>query len=88
MIDYQLVRWYILFPDAEIFENVSKELVGGDWHACYGGEGVDCWAEVLCNKVGRQGGGESFSDFFKAAGSFFQGLVMSGVGDKNGVVSR
>lgn len=39
VIDYQLVKWYILLSDAMIAEDVVEDGVGGNGVAGYGGDG-------------------------------------------------
>ena len=48
VIDYQLVKWYILLADAKMCEDVSEEFVCGDF-AGDGAEGVIGLAEVFAD---------------------------------------
>ena len=55
MIDYQLVKWYILLSDAKAGEDLAEDFVGSDG-AGDGAEVVEGGAEVLGNQVGGDAG--------------------------------
>lgn len=50
MIDYQLVRWYILLSDAKLTEDASQDFVGGDFTED-GTQFADGGAEVFGEEV-------------------------------------
>ncbi len=61
MIDYQLVKWYILLSYAELTKDASEDLVGGDF-AENGTQFADGGTEVFGDEVGGGAGIEAGAD--------------------------
>ena len=75
---------YFLFSDAEIPENISKDLISR-YFADDAAEAVDCFADVLCGEVGRKAGGESFADAEEGSAGIGEGLDVTLVCDQGGI---
>ena len=61
VIDYQLVKWYILLSDAKLTEDASQDFVGGDFTED-GTKFADSGAEVFSEEVGGGAGVEAGAD--------------------------
>ena len=85
MIDYQLVRWYILLSDAEPLEYPLQDILGADF-AEDGIERVDCGAKVLGEQIACGAGGKAGADTMQVVKRGAQGFVVAKVGDKGGIV--
>ena len=72
----------VLFPDAEILEDVSQDFVGGDF-TDDGADVVDGFADVLCGEVGWEAEGESFLDAEEGSAGIGEGLHVALVCDQS-----
>ena len=72
----------LLFSDAEIPEDISQNLIGGDF-ADDGAEVVDGFADVLGGEVGREAGCEAVADAEEGSAGVGEGLDMALVCDES-----
>ena len=73
-----------LFPDAKVFENVSKYLIIRHF-ANDAAEVVEALAEVLGDQVGGEGGAKAVADAVEGGGGALEGFQMTGVGYQRGL---
>ena len=76
-----------LFADAEVFEDVGEDGVGGDFPAGDFGKVVEALAEVFGNKVPWNVVGYGMTDTGNGFEGMMEGFVMTEVGDDGGVVA-
>ena len=69
----------LLFPDAELAEDLAEDFVGGDG-AGDGAEVVEGGAEVLGDEVGGDAGVQARQGGVEGVGGLAEGLVVAGVG--------
>ena len=72
------------FSDAEIPKYIPQNLIRGNL-SDDGAEVVDGFADVLGGEVGREAGGEAFSDAEEGSAGVGEGLDVAQVGDEGGV---
>ena len=75
------------FADAEVFEDVGEDGVGGDFAASDFGKVVEALAEVFGNKVPWNVVGYGMTDTGNGFKGMVEGFVMTEVGDYGGVVA-
>ena len=71
----------LLFPDAEVFEDVGEDGVGGDFAAGDFGKVVEALAEVFGNEVTGDVVGYGMTDTGNGFKGVVEGFVMTEVGD-------
>ena len=76
-----------LFSDAEVFEDVGEDGVGGDFAASDFGKVVEALAEIFGNKVTGDVVGYGMTDTGNGFKGMVEGFVMTEVGDDGGVVA-
>ena len=74
----------VLFPDAEIPENIPQNLIS--WNLPNNAsQMIDRFADVLGGEVGSETGGEAFADAEEGGAGVGEGLDVALVGDEGGV---
>ena len=74
----------VLLSDAKILENINKHILSRDL-ARDGSEGVDGFADVLADEVGRDAEGEAFAGAEEGSAGIGEGLDVALVCDQCGV---
>ena len=77
----------LLFSDAEVFEDVGEDGVGGDFAAGDFGKVVEALAEVFGNEVAGDVVGYGMTDTGNGFEGVMEGFVMTDVSDDGGVVA-
>ena len=70
-----------LFPDAKILENINQHILSRNF-ARDGSEGVDGFADILADEVGRDAEGEAFAGAEEGSAGIGEGLDMALVCDQ------
>ena len=79
--------FFVSFADAEVFEDVGEDGVGGDFAASDFGKVVEALAEVFGNEVTRDVVGYGMTDTGNGFEGMMEGFVMTEVSDDGGVVA-
>jgi hypothetical protein len=75
-IDYQLLT------DAKVLKDITQNLICRNL-SDYAAEVVDCFADILGGEVGREAGGEAFTDAEEGSAGVAESLDMTLVCDKS-----
>ena len=76
-----IVVYQYLLSDAKILENINQHILGRDL-ARDGSEGVDGFADVLADEVGRDAEGEAFAGAEEGSAGIGEGLDVALVCDQ------